>query len=90
MTGKSEYGGRFVVRRDGVASAFLYVGAQDCHGNYQWVEDLTEAVIFGIRWASLLAQRFQNEFDGTVEALSFDRAGREFCQKVEEDCEEGF
>lgn len=80
-----------MIRRDGVTSPFLFIGARDCHGNYQWVEHLTEASVFGIKWASLLAQRFHSEFDGTVEALSLDRASREYCQKVEEDCvEKGF
>lgn len=49
MTAPARCGGRFVIRRDGVASPFLFIGARDCHGNYQWVEHLTEASVFGIK-----------------------------------------
>lgn len=81
---------KYVVRRDGVASPFLYLGARDCHGNRSWVEELTDAAVFAMCNAQRFVAIAQWMYDDTVVMLSTTQAAADHIKKVEEDCVNDF
>jgi hypothetical protein len=81
---------KYVIRRDGVSSAYLYLGPPDSVGTRDWVEDLTEAAVFNRVTAEHFLLMFRDAFDGTVTRITTRAAARDHVRQVERDCVKGF
>lgn len=80
----------YVIRRDGVSSAYLYLGPADAVGNRDWVEDLTEAAVFNIVGSWHYLSMFKDAFDGSVVRLTTNQAERAHYKQEAKDCVRGF
>lgn len=73
---------KYVVRRDGVASAFLYLGPTEADGTPTWVEDLSEAAVFSAYIAERIMRDMYDAFDGSVQALTTGKAAQDHAKQL--------
>lgn len=75
----------YVIRRDGVASAFLYLARDD-----DWVEEVDDALTLSHEQAERALERFIYSFDGTAEMLPIKKALKAHRRRWEYDfCAQG-
>lgn len=79
---------KYVIRRTGVASAFLYLGPKDDSGTHSWVEELADAQLFYIDRATRLADELLEDFDESVAPCLVSRAAKEHGDRLETDLSE--
>lgn len=81
---------KYVIRRDGVSSAYLYLGPPDSSGTRYWVEDLTDAAVFNRVTAEHYLWMFKDAFDGSVVRVTTNKAARDHVKQEARDCVKGF
>ena len=73
---------KYVVRRDGVASAFLYVGPTEADGTVTWVENLSDAAVFSAYIAERIMRDLYDAFDGSAQALTTGKAAQDHAEQL--------
>lgn len=81
---------KYVIRRDGVSSAYLYLGPADAAGTRYWVEDLTDAAVFNRISAEHYLLVFKDAFDGSVIRVTTGKAAHDHVKQEAQDCVKGF